>query len=964
MKGEAEMRPYFERVAARLLLVTHASYRVSEKRNKVGLTPEEEEAADAIGWARNHLEAENGALATLLFQGPERVPNGNLAQVLTALGDDQYNGKGGPLSAHMQVVAQFAKAAEPIVGNYTNLLEGKIKLAEDFGFEADAAQLHPSTLPHQRDTILWALKKGRALVGSSFGLGKTHTQIEMLRLIQAETGGRVLIVCPLGVKHQFTEEDGPRLCVDIRYVRNDAEAAAAGTAFLITNYERVRDGHFSPAFLASLSGVSLDEGSIMRSVGSDTHQQFTKLLKPVPFRFVCTATPSPNRYTELNHYAAFLGVMDSGQALTRWFKRDSQKAGNLTLHPAHESDYWLWVSSWALFLTKPSDLGYSDESYDLPDLQVHWHLVSEGETELRTDSRGQVEAFASTGGNLPAAAREKKRSIGARVAKALEIVGAESSSLNWLLWHHLEDERKALTKAFGDDMEGYHAVYGSQELEEREKLIVGFAHGQYRLLATKPEIAGSGCNFQKHCHLNLFLGIDYRFEDFIQAVHRTHRFQQAHEVQVHILYTPAEEPIKKELEAKWKRHDELMAKMREIIRTYGLSHEAAKQQLTRSMGVEREEVVGQRFTAVRNDTVQELPRLADNSVGLIHTSIPFGNHYEYSAAYEDFGHNTDNEAFFGQMDFLIPELYRVLKPGRIAAIHVKDRVRYGSVSGDSFIALDPFSDQTSAAFRKHGFRLLGRITVLTDVVRENNQTYRLGYSEMCKDGSKMGVGLPEYILLLRKMPSSQDNGYADEPVVKDKADYSLARWQVDAGALYRSSGDRLLTPAELQSRSMDRIGQWWKKRNLFTPYDYKEHVQVGEVLQTAGRLPSSFSMVAPQSAHPDVWTNVNYMRSLNGEQSKRNVENHICPLPFDIVDRIITRYSNPDDLVLDPFGGLMTVPFRAVKLGRRGYGVELKKEYWQAGVAYCKEAEYQATVPTLFDFMASEPVMQEGAVAA
>ena len=855
---------------------------------------------------------------------------------------------------------------------YSEFLEGKIKLAEDFGFAADAAQLHPSTLPHQADTILWAAKKGRALIGSSFGLGKTHTQIELLRLCQQQRGGRVLIVCPLGVKHQFTEEDGPRLGVNIRYVRNDQDVHEADMdrcRFLITNYERVRDGHFSPEFLASLTAVSLDEGSVLRSVGSETHQQFTKLLAPVPYRFVCTATPSPNRYTELNHYAAFLGVMDSGQALTRWFKRDSQKAGNLTLHPAHEADYWLWVSSWALFLTRPSDLGYSDEGYDLPALQVHWHLVTEGETELRTDSRGQLEAFAVAGGNLPAAAREKKRSIAARVAKALDIVlntddDGHCYHGNWLLWHHLEAERKALDEAFALAPGGYHSVYGSQDLDLREQLIVDFAHGQYQYLATKPEIAGSGCNFQRHCHLNLFLGIDYRFEDFIQAVHRTHRFQQANPVQVHILYTPAEEPIRKELEAKWARHNELMATMREIIRTYGLSHEVAKQKLTRSMGVAREVAQGERYTAVHNDCVAEMVNIATNSVGLIHTSIPFGNHYEYSAAYEDFGHNADNDAFFGQMDYLIPELHRVLKPGRIAAIHVKDRVRYGSVTGDSFIALDPFSDQTSAAFRKHGFRLLGRITVLTDVVRENNQTYRLGYSEMLKDSSKMGVGLPEYILLLRKLPTSQDNGYADEPVVKDKADYSLARWQVDAGALYRSSGDRLLTPVELQSRSMDRIGRWWKDRNLFTPYDYAEHVQVGEVIQHAGRLPSSFALIPPQSAHPDVWTGVNYMRSLNGEQSKRNVENHICPLPFDIVDRIITRYSNEGDLVLDPFGGLMTVPFRAVTLRRRGYGVELKRAYWKAGVAYCREAEYKATVPTLFDMLASTPEVQEGAVAA
>jgi DNA modification methylase len=349
-----------------------------------------------------------------------------------------------------------------------------------------------------------------------------------------------------------------------------------------------------------------------------------------------------------------------------------------------------------------------------------------------------------------------------------------------------------------------------------------------------------------------------------------------------------------------------------------------------------------------------MAHLADNSVDLIHTSIPFGNHYEYSASYNDFGHNEDNEKFFEQMDFLVPELLRVLKPGRIAAIHVKDRVRYGSVTGDGFIALDPFSDQTSAAFRKHGFRLMGRITVLTDVVRENNQTYRLGYSEMCKDGSKMGVGLPEYVLLLRKLPSSQENGYADTPVVKDKAQYSLARWQVDAHALWRSSGERLLTPVELQSRSLDRIGQWWKARNLFAAYDYAEHVRLGEGLEQAKRLPSSFMLLAPQSPHEEVWTDVVYMRTLNGEQAKRNVQNHICPLPFDIVNRVIERWSNPGEMVLDPFGGLMTVPYCAVALGRCGYGVELNADYWKSGVAYCREAEYKVTVPTLFDLLELE----------
>lgn len=850
---------------------------------------------------------------------------------------------------------------------YQQTLEAKIKLHEPAGFAVTAEQLHPSTLPHQADTIIWLCQQGRALLGSSFGLGKTHTQTEVLRLAHEQTGGRVLVVCPLGVRHQFTHEDGPRLGVHWQYVRNDAEALATNSPYLLTNYERVRDGHLSAEFLASLAAVSLDEGSVLRSIGTDTYQQFTKLLAPVPLRFVATATPAPNRYKELIHYADFLGVMDSGQALTRWFKRDSQKAGNLTLHPQHEQDFWLWVSSWALFLTTPSDLGYSDDGYALPGVQVYWHLVGSDGADGQKDNRGQFKLLADTTGSLVEAAREKKRSIAERVSAALEVMALATDRnegpANWLLWHHLEEERRALEKAF-EGVEGFHSVYGSQDLETREQLILDFAHGKYQFLATKPEIAGSGCNFQRACHLNCFLGIDYRFEDFIQAIHRTLRFQQAYTVQVHIFYTPAEEPIRKELEAKWKRHNELMGHMREIIRAYGLNPQAARERLARSLGVEREAVEGKRFTAVHNDCVLETRRMATGSVDLIHTSIPFGNHYEYSASYNDFGHNESNGKFFEQFGHLVPELHRVLKPGRVAAIHVKDRIRYGSVTGNGFMTVERFSDQTADAFEAGGFQFMGRCTILTDVVRENNQTYRLGWSEQCKDGTKMSYGMPEYVLLFRKLPSDLANAYADEPVTKDKADYTRGRWQLDAHALWRSSGNRLLTPADVRNKSLDALGGWWKARNLSHVYDFSEHVAIGEQLDEAGRLPSSYMQLPPQSWHPDVWTDVVYMRTLNMEQSKRNVQNHICPLPFDIVDRCIERWSNPGETVYDPFAGLHTVPYRAVVLGRRGYGVELKREYWQAGVAYCREAEYKATVPSLFDMLASEPVAQEGGLAA
>jgi hypothetical protein len=277
-------------------------------------------------------------------------------------------------------------------------------------------------------------------------------------------------------------------------------------------------------------------------------------------------------------------------------------------------------------------------------------------------------------------------------------------------------------------------------------------------LSTKPVIAGSGCNFQRHCHRAIFVGIGFKFADFIQAVHRIHRFLQDQPVRIDLIYSEAERGIRAQLVRKWRQHDELVARMGEIMRTYKLSTAAMGDSLRRAVGVDRVEASAEQYRLVNNDTVIETAALPDNSVDLIVTSIPFATQYEYTPSYNDFGHTEDNDHFWAQMDFLIPELLRVLQPGRVCAVHVKDRIVPGGLSGLGFQTVEPFSDQTIARFRAHGFAFLSRITVVTDVVRENNQTYRLGWTEQCKDGSRMGNGMPEYILKFRRPPSDPSSG--------------------------------------------------------------------------------------------------------------------------------------------------------------------------------------------------------------
>lgn len=622
---------------------------------------------------------------------------------------------------------------------YREFLENKIDIAPQSGIEVDPAEISPALKDHQRVCVLWALRGGRRGLFARFGLGKTVMQLEWCRILQKHIGGQTLIVMPLNVMPEFRADAVHLLGLDEPpYCRTMAEVKACQAPIILTNYERVRDGDIDPHYFTA---VSLDEAATLRSFGSKTYQEFMQKFKGVRYKLTNTATPSPNRYKELIHYAGFLEVMDTGQALTRFFKRDSTKANNLTLYPGREREFWIWCASWGLFLQKPSDLGFSDEGYSLPPMDIRYHKLTSAERPADFEPDGQLKLGHDAAMGLTDAAREKRDSIEIRAAETARIVAAAPDD-HFVIWHDLEEERRAL------------------------------------------------------------------------------------------------------------------------------------------------------------------------------------------------------------------------KPGRVAAIHVKDRVQFGNVTGMGMPTIEPFHADCISHFIRHGFAYFGMITVVTDVVRENNQTYRLGWTEQCKDGTKMGVGCPEYILLFRKLPTDHSKGYADVRVSKDKADYTRAQWQIDAHAFWRSSGDRPFGREDLERIPVSKLQSVYRKYSRGTVYDYNEHVKLAEELDKDGRLPSTFMVVAPGSWDMTVWDDINRMRTLNTSQSRRRQQMHVCPLQLDIVERLINRYSNPGDLVADPFAGLFTVPYLAVKMGRKGKGVELNPDYFRDGVGYCETADAEQSAPTLFD------LMEEGEEAA
>lgn len=1038
---------------------------------------------------------------------------------------------------------------------YRWIAENKIDIQTLSGLKVERSDLHPRLFEYQKDAVLWALRIGHGLLAERFGLGKTTQQIEILRQVHRSVGGAQLVICPLGVRQQFTHEDGPAMGVQFTYVRTDAEASKAleTSPFLITNYERVRDGGITANWLtANVTGVCMDEAAILGNLGTKTQDQFQLIFDGIQYKWAATATPAPNDYRQLIYFGDFFDEMDDGQALTRWFGRNPDKAGDLQLLPNMEQEFWMWVSSWALFIEKPSDLSsaYSDDGFEMPELNIVWHRLTSDHTKAWdiVDNSGQHFLLKDTTAGVTQAAREKRDSMDIRISELMKValqlsnteqtfsnrgndengtgaqqrvlrgeqrerkssvaevlpreqgknrqgskkgvhggipenvptaeadargngnqesetqrairqrsgiqgesenasqrewaeasfdetqwqaasgvrdnasglrfdsgetermlcdlrsIGEQSESSEsaqallrgsrsrdgqgarvalptlqlwnralsgqpgeaasggglprqFLVWCHLNDEQRNIEKALENAGIATSSVYGSLDIDETEKRLFAWKRRETQAFLAKPQQMGNGINMQQ-CSDAIYVGLNFKFRDFIQSVHRIHRYGQDKPVTIHIVHTDAEDAVRDALIRKWKQHDALMERMRDIVHEFGLIRESLVSGLRRSIGVSRHETNGAAWHVVNNDTVLESFMLPDESIDAIVTSIPFGNHYEYSANRNDFGFNPTDDVFWKQMDFLIPSLFRALKPGRMAAIHVKDRLLYGHQTPHGMMEVDYFSDDCNRAFRKHGFVSYGRITIPTDVVRENNSTNRLGWTENSKDSTKMGVGMPEYVLLFRKPQTDKSRSYADEPVRKDKQVYTRARWQTDAHQLWRTDGvsigeiPPMLTQDDINGMDGSMMYRWWRNRmRAGVPYNHEEHVRLCEMV--GARLPSKFMLfptIVAEGEDEYVWTDILFMRTLNMANARRRLAKHVCPFPMDIPRRLVVRYSNPGDVILDPFNGLGTVPYVALQEGRQAIGFELNQDYYRISCNYLTEQETILTgTLSLFD---------------
>lgn len=426
--------------------------------------------------------------------------------------------------------------------DYRQFLESKKTVVKSSGFEVDKTKLNSKLFEWQKDIVYWALKKGKAALFEDCGLGKTPQQLEWANQVHQYTGGNILILAPLAVSKQ-TKREGEKFGIETHICRTQADVKPG---INITNYEMLE--HFNPD---KFIGVVLDESSILKSYMGKTKQQIIRSFKNTPYKLACTATPSPNDHMEILNHSAFLDVMESHEALAIWFINDTMNMGKYRLKNYAVKPFWEWVSTWAVSLSKPSDIGYPDDGFILPKLNVIEEIIPVNEIEFNFDIGCFLRDISLNATSLHA---EKRKTAEDRAKRTMEIAGSIDDQV--LVWCDTNYEADLLKKYIPKAIE----IRGSDSPNKKEKAAIDFVDGNIQVLISKPSIFGFGLNFQ-NCNNTIFCGLSYSYESYYQAIRRLWRFGQTKEVNAHIVLGNTEKTILDTVRHKEAEHEEMKRNM-------------------------------------------------------------------------------------------------------------------------------------------------------------------------------------------------------------------------------------------------------------------------------------------------------------------------------------------------------------------------------------------------------------------
>lgn len=700
--------------------------------------------------------------------------------------------------------------------NYQEFIESKRKERRESGFVP--ADMNDNLFPFQRFIVDRAVRAGKYAIFADCGLGKTLMQLEWASQVVEYTQGKVLIVAPLAVSGQ-TINEGEKFGINISKV-------GVGSQIEITNYEQL--DKINPRQYA---GVVLDESSILKNFEGATKKLIFDQFKHTDYKLACTATPSPNDPMELGNHAEFLDVMTRNEVLSMYFVHDGGETSKWRLKGHAINEFYKFVGTWAIMLNNPSDIGFPMDGYDLPEL----NLI---EKQVKTENRENGLLFNDIAVSATNFNKELKLTKVERLNQVVDIVKSKPSE-PFIIWVKQNEEADMIKSLIPEAVE----VRGNDKPEIKERRLIGFGKGEFRILVTKTKIAQFGLNYQ-NCNNQIFASLDFSFEGLYQAIRRSYRFGQINDVNIYMVTTDTMQNVIESINKKQKQFKKMQDQLSKSINVNLMKRTEET--------IERDQFETGDYKIVRGDCVELIKELEDESVGFSVFSPPFAELYTYSSHVEDMGNSKNYKEFMTQFGFLVSELYRVLKSGRNVAVHCMDLpIQKGK---EGFIGLRDFSGMLLKLFSDCGFIYHSRVTIWKDPVVEMQRTKALGllHKQIKKDSTMSRVGIPDYVLIFRK------DGERNDPV---KCDIPVDLWQ--------------------------------------------------------------------KYASP-VWMDINYSNTLQGFRNAREDkdEKHICPLQLDTIERLIHLYTNKGDTVLTPFMGIGSEVFKAVEMGRKGIGFELKKSYF------------------------------------
>ena len=746
--------------------------------------------------------------------------------------------------------------------DYLEFLSGKQTIVDAAGFTP--GPLNPMLFPFQAAIVTWALKRGKAALFEDCGLGKTPQQLEWAHQVYKHTGQNVLILAPLAVSMQ-TQREGGKFGIEVNICERQSDIKPG---INITNYEKLH--HFIPNGLA---GIVLDESSILKSYDGSTRKALNEFASSIPYRLACTATPAPNDLVELCNHAEFLSIMKEKEIKALFFTQDGNTTHQFRLKGHARVAFWRWMAEWSVAMRKPSDLGYEDDGFLLPELRMHPHVVG-GKTW------GNM-LFPMEAQTLQERRQARRDSLDERVQAAADLVNSNEDQ--WVVWCDLNAEGEMLTKAINGAVE----VAGRHSDEHKLDAMMGFADGKYRVIVTKPTIAGFGMNWQ-HCHRMAFVGLSDSYEQQYQAIRRCWRFGQTAPVDVHVITAETEGAVVANIQ----RKERQASMMFDNIVSHIAIHAEINQTRRTEMVHETDLAEGDGWTLYLGDSVETIQNVESDSVGLTIFSPPFPGMYTYTNSTRDIGNVRDIQELMDHFEFLMPELLRITMPGRLCAIHLTQEPVFKGKDG--YVGRRDFRGEVIRRMEANGWIYWSEVTIDKNpqIKAARTKEHTLLFKTLATDAAGNSPALADYLVVFKK------HGDNPEPI--------------RAG----------------NSSNYDNPDGW------VTNDDWIE-----------------WAAPVWYGAHRGLPGGISETDVLNVRQAREtDDERHLAPLQLGVIERCVKLWSNPGDIVYSPFAGIGSEGYVSLKHGRRFIGGELKRSYWISAIENLTEAASMRGMMSLFDF--------------